>query len=322
MISEDTYQKGYYKRYPINSGETFSVSQLAAPGYTVGGVTQDRLNSQAVGAVALDFVVSASGLYQHYWYTAVDEIVQSNNPGWDAIDGNNGKFQRPATFGPPPTAWPSYFLTASRRRRLGNYVFSDTISYTPHGLAVFKYKHYANPDSLMFEYRWMDSTGTGTVNLSSIIGTVSGKIITPSFTSRTATETTGTSNSLPADPLPRAFIVYSPASNVPPVADAGTDQNITLPIASVTLNGSGSTDPDGTISTYAWVKTSGPSTYNIVSPSSATTTANNLVVGTYVFTLTVTDNLGATNSDTVTIIVNPVPPPGAPIKIRLRVINN
>jgi hypothetical protein len=214
MISEDTYQKGYYKRYPINSSETFSVSQLAAPGYTVGGVLQDRLNSQAVAGLALDFIASASGIYLHYWYTAVDEVVITNNPGSDAIDGNNGEFQRPATFGPPPTAWPIYFAKASRRRRLGAYVFSDTVTYNPHGLAVFKYKHFSNADSLMFEYRWMDSTGTGTVNLT-LLNAVSGKIITPSFTSRTAAESTGTISggaiSLPADPLPRAFIVYSPA---------------------------------------------------------------------------------------------------------------
>lgn len=321
-IGEDTYQKGYYKRYPIDVGETFSVSQLAAPGYTVATVALDRLNSHAVGALQKDFVVSASGLYQHYWYTAVDEVVLTDNPGFDAIDGSNGKFRRPASFGPPPTSHPADLASSSRRRRIGNYVFSDTITAISRGLHVFKYRHVSIPDSLGFEYAILDSVGTTTVNLNSIIGTVSGTVVTPSLTSRTATEASGMSNALPADPMPRFFIVYSPSGNLPPVADAGTDQGITLPTSSVTLNGSASDDPDGTITTYLWTKTSGPATYNIVSPSSATTTANTLVAGTYVFTLTVTDNLGAQHADNVTITVNPVPPLGAPIKIRLRVNNN
>ena len=47
------------------------------------------------------------------------------------------------------------------------------------------------------------------------------------------------------------------AANIPPTANAGTDQSITLPVNSVTLSGSG-TDPDGTISAYSWTKISGP----------------------------------------------------------------
>ena len=39
-----------------------------------------------------------------------------------------------------------------------------------------------------------------------------------------------------------------PLPNVPPVAKAGADQTITLPTNSVTLNGSASTDADGSIS--------------------------------------------------------------------------
>lgn len=92
--------------------------------------------------------------------------------------------------------------------------------------------------------------------------------------------------------------------NTSPVANAGNDREITLPVAQVTVNGSGSSDPDGTIVTYAWTKISGPGTYTIVSESAASTVINNLVEGTYVFRLTVTDDDGATHTDDMTVTVN------------------
>lgn len=100
------------------------------------------------------------------------------------------------------------------------------------------------------------------------------------------------------------------AANTPPVANAGSDQTITLPTNSVTLSGSGTGTNGATISSYAWVKTSGPSSGTITSSTTANTTVTGLTQGTYVFTLTVTDNHGLTNSDDVTITVNPVPNTG------------
>lgn len=100
-----------------------------------------------------------------------------------------------------------------------------------------------------------------------------------------------------------AWNVHLPSGpeNQAPIADAGPDQTITLPTDSVTLDGSASTDPDGSITSYVWTEDSGPST---VDPDDAVTTAaGGLVEGTYVFRLTVTDNDGASSSDTVTITV-------------------
>lgn len=96
-------------------------------------------------------------------------------------------------------------------------------------------------------------------------------------------------------------------ANQSPVAAAGSDQTITLPTSSVTLNASGSTDADGTISTYAWTKISGgPAT--IASPSASSTSVTGLIEGTYVFRVTVTDDDGATGTDDITVRVNPVTP--------------
>jgi peptidoglycan/xylan/chitin deacetylase (PgdA/CDA1 family) len=97
--------------------------------------------------------------------------------------------------------------------------------------------------------------------------------------------------------------VTVPAGNQPPVAVAGPAQ--TLPVgSSVTLDGSGSRDPNGTALTYQWAQTSGPSVAlsspTVVAP---TFTAPN-VASTLTFRLTVGDG-EFTASDTVTVTVIP-----------------
>jgi hypothetical protein len=104
-------------------------------------------------------------------------------------------------------------------------------------------------------------------------------------------------------------VTVNAAANQPPTANAGNDITLTLPTNSTTLTGSG-TDPGGTIAGYAWVRVSGPTTFTLGTANAATTTLTNLVQGTYVFRLTVTDNGGATGTDNVTVTVNPVATPG------------
>ncbi|HRP55563.1 PKD domain-containing protein, partial [Agriterribacter sp.] len=99
------------------------------------------------------------------------------------------------------------------------------------------------------------------------------------------------------------------AAPLPPVADAGTDQTITLPVNSITLDGSGSTAPSGSISSYAWSKLSGPSGETVASPGNAVTAVTGLTEGSYVFELTVTDNNGATSTASVGITVKAAPLP-------------
>ncbi|RYG51069.1 MAG: T9SS type A sorting domain-containing protein, partial [Chitinophagaceae bacterium] len=70
-----------------------------------------------------------------------------------------------------------------------------------------------------------------------------------------------------------------------------------------TLYGSGSSQQDGSISSYAWKKISGPSV-SIASPTSQNTEISGLSTGTYIFQLTVTSNKGATATSQVTVVVN------------------
>jgi parallel beta-helix repeat protein len=99
-------------------------------------------------------------------------------------------------------------------------------------------------------------------------------------------------------------VTVNAAPNQAPNANAGADITIILPTNTATLNGSLSNDPDGTITTYAWNKLSGPAQGTIVSPTLASTAVNNLAAGVYQFVLTVTDNGGLTDKDTMQLIVN------------------
>lgn len=92
------------------------------------------------------------------------------------------------------------------------------------------------------------------------------------------------------------FKIGNCSPNVGPIANAGTDQAIQLPTNTVTLNGSGSSDPDGTIVSFAWTVTGG--TLNNSSISNPTWSLPN-TAGSYTATLTVTDNDNASASDSM-----------------------
>ena len=112
--------------------------------------------------------------------------------------------------------------------------------------------------------------------------------------------------------------LVAPGLNVAPVADAGAAQRLVTG-GLVTLDGSGSRDPDGTGVTYSWMRATGADrgTGAPVTLSSGSIAAQRTFTAvtpdagaddeTYGFTLTVTDDDGATHDETVTITVNAPP---------------
>tara|TARA_Y100001956_G_scaffold81064_1_gene97660 strand:+ start:4323 stop:6860 length:2538 start_codon:yes stop_codon:yes gene_type:complete len=95
-------------------------------------------------------------------------------------------------------------------------------------------------------------------------------------------------------------------SNRAPSANAGADVTVVGP-ATVSLDGSASKDADGTIASYQWTQVSG-TPVTLSGAGSATASFDVAEVAqaeTLSFKLTVTDNEGASASDTVTVNVNP-----------------
>ncbi len=92
-------------------------------------------------------------------------------------------------------------------------------------------------------------------------------------------------------------------TNQPPVACAGQDQTITLPVNSLMLDGSCSYDANNNISSYLWTKISGPASFNIVNANVVQTQLTNLVEGIFLFQLRVTDAGGLFSMDTVQVSV-------------------
>lgn len=107
--------------------------------------------------------------------------------------------------------------------------------------------------------------------------------------------------------------------NRPPTANAGPDQILSAGAscrAMVTLNGAGSSDPDGDTLTYAWTIDNllpPPILFSPVDPSTGAVTGSApsgpLPLGAHTITLTVNDGHGGTSSDTVVVTVRDVMPP-------------
>jgi predicted extracellular nuclease len=91
-------------------------------------------------------------------------------------------------------------------------------------------------------------------------------------------------------------------NNIFPIANAGNDQVVAIS-SNVTLDGSGSADPDGNIIAYSWLQIGGVSV-TISTPTQSTcqfTAPSNETVLT--FELTVTDDSSATDKDTINVSV-------------------
>ena len=128
------------------------------------------------------------------------------------------------------------------------------------------------------------------------------------ITATTSASTAGTknltvTNSIGTAMLANAYTYVTGGGTQPPIANAGPD--IVTPIAHenhahVTLDGRGSTDPDGFIAAYNWSE-------NGVTLSTNAVDSVQLTEGTHLITLTVTDNDNLTATDEVRVTVTATP---------------
>ncbi|XP_061410039.1 dyslexia-associated protein KIAA0319-like protein isoform X2 [Lethenteron reissneri] len=97
-------------------------------------------------------------------------------------------------------------------------------------------------------------------------------------------------------------VIVQPEVNLPPVADAGPDKELTAPSADTTLDGSRSHDDRGIVG-YLWEKTSGPDGPRLTGVDRPELRVAGLGVGVYGFRLTVRDAKGLVASDVVSVTV-------------------
>jgi hypothetical protein len=95
-----------------------------------------------------------------------------------------------------------------------------------------------------------------------------------------------------------------PTTNKAPIARAGGDIVKWLPINSASIAGSGS-DSDGSIASYQWTQVSGPNQATLVRTNAPVFSFSNVIAGTYVFRLKVTDNKGASATDDMVLTIKP-----------------
>jgi hypothetical protein len=161
-----------------------------------------------------------------------------------------------------------------------------------------------DPDGTIVKYAWTQVSGPGGVTITNSgtdKATLYGLQVGVYVFQLTVTDNNGASATAQV-----TITIISPASvsNQPPVAIAGNDTTIYFPgSTTAVLNGSASYDPVGTITSYSWKQVSGPAAALVDNPSIRITGVEQLIVGVYVFELTVTNDKNVSSTSTVKVTV-------------------
>ena len=148
----------------------------------------------------------------------------------------------------------------------------------------------SDPDGTIVSYEWREgATVLGTTTIVTTTLPVGVHTIDLTVTDNNGATRTDT-------------VVITVNPNQAPVANAGADQTVIDSddngFEIIVLDGSASSDPDGSITSYEWKE-------GVVLLETTATASSTFAVGTYTVTLTVIDDGGATSTDTAVITVNP-----------------
>ncbi len=181
---------------------------------------------------------------------------------------------------------------------------SDRVITLPTDSVLLDGRQSSDPDGTISSYLWTKISGPSsfTISSSSVAITIVKILVEGVYQFELKVTDNG---ELTAKDTIQITVNDPSQPNRPPVANAGADQTIILPTNTVTLNGSGSGDPDNNITGYAWTKISGPSSLSIANSNAVQTQVTNLVQGIYQFELNVTDAGGLFSKDTMQVMVNP-----------------
>lgn len=155
----------------------------------------------------------------------------------------------------------------------------------------------SDPDGNIASYHWSQVSG----GHSNLTGTSSEKLEAADLKEGSYVFRLTVKDNDGASAADEVRVTVNSAANQAPEVDAGPDKDLTLPDNVVNIEGTAS-DPDGKITAYSWVQTSG-ATAHLSGANTPLLSVGQLTEGLYAFRLTVTDDAGAKSSDDVQVSV-------------------
>jgi len=244
-----------------------------------GELTMNSPNAVSGGSISWTFNYMAST--SPGTYTIYAAALSGNGNGGTSGDGT-GTTSLQITVAPPSNQPPTAMISGPTTGLVGMAV-------------TFNGSGSTDPDGTIVSYDW--DLGDGSMD--------TGESVTHSYATTGSYDVTLTVTDNSGNTDSTTLTITIAASNVPPVAVISGPSNGTEGVP-VSLNGSGSSDADGTIVSYEWDFGDG-------SAGSGETVSHTYVAGAYTVTLTVTDDMGATGEATMNISITAPTEPQPPI---------
>ena len=166
-----------------------------------------------------------------------------------------------------------------------------------------------DPDSNIIGYAWREISGPKSLKMSDPVGIQNTLVDFVEGIYYFELSVTDSEGLIDKDTVE---VIVNISPDKPPIANAGPDatvsynlQTCSLEPSVITLDGTGSSDPDGTIVSYHWsLIFADNSDLVIVNPNTAIATVTKIQPGNYIFRLVATDNGGGKDDDTVIVNTN------------------